>query len=350
MIPILLTGALGYIGSHTAVALYQNGYLPILLDNLSRSDKRVKSQLDLLLNCNLPFFYADVRNKNTLREICALHKPQGVIHFAAYKAVGESVVNPLSYYDNNLGSLLSLLEIMDECNIEHLIFSSSCTVYGQPQQLPVTENSPILPAQSPYGASKQMCESIILDNFSSSAQNNLSQGAAILLRYFNPAGAHFSGLIGELPQGKPQNLVPAITQSCIGKIPPLQVFGKDYPTRDGSCIRDFIHVMDLADAHVLALNFLRKTQMQGIEKFNIGTGSGISVLEAISAFEKANNLRLNYEIAARRAGDVVEIYSDKHKAETILGWVAKYSLEEIMSSAWNWEKKLAQGILNTPNN
>lgn len=346
MIPILLTGALGYIGSHTAVALYQSGYLPILLDNLSRSDKRIKGQLDLLLNCHLSVCYADVRDTQNLRQVCEQYQPQGVIHFAAYKAVAESVSKPLDYYANNVESLLKLLEVMNEHKIPHLIFSSSCTVYGQPKQLPVTEESPILAAESPYGRSKQICESIILDSFAASAQNNLSQGAAVLLRYFNPAGAHPSGLIGELPLGRPQNLVPAITQSCIGKTPPLQVFGQDYPTRDGSCIRDFIHVMDLAEAHVLALNFLRTTQFHGVEKFNIGTGKGISVLEAIQAFEHSNGLKLKYHISTRRPQDISAIYANKEKAETILGWQAKYSLADIMRSAWNWEQKLAQTKLN----
>lgn len=345
MTPILLTGGLGYIGSHTAIVLYENGYLPIIIDNLSNSDKRIKYQLDNILNIKLPIIYADICCKKSLDQLYELYKPEGVIHFAAYKSVAKSVTNPLSYYSNNLIGLLSLLEFIDKYTIPHLIFSSSATVYGSVTKSPVTENSPILPAVSPYGSSKQVCERIILDSFSNKSLQQLAKGAAILLRYFNPAGAHPSGEIGELPLGQPQNLVPAITQSHIGKIPALQIFGKDYPTRDGSCIRDFIHVMDIANAHVLALNFLRETKIQGVEIFNVGTGNGTSVLEVIKAFETVNKLKLNYQIAPRRDGDVMEIYSNKDKIEKILGWEAKFSLEEIMSSAWIWEQNLAKGIL-----
>jgi UDP-glucose 4-epimerase len=260
---------------------------------------------------------------------------QGIIHFAAYKAVGESVEKPLMYFENNLTSLVNLLKCVQEFGTPWFVFSSSCTVYGQPEESMVTEETPLKPAASPYGYTKQMGEQI-LGEFQKASETKI-----ILLRYFNPVGAHPSTLIGELPIGKPQNLVPAITQTAIGKLPKMIVFGNDYPTRDGSCLRDFIHVSDIAHAHTLAIKYLEQgRQKNGSEVFNLGTGNGVTVLEAIRSFEKVSGVKLNYEIGPRRAGDIVAIYANNDKARSSLGWDPKYSLDQMMETAWNWELRL----------
>jgi UDP-glucose 4-epimerase len=259
----------------------------------------------------------------------------GIIHFAAYKAVGESVEEPLFYYENNIGSLVNVLKCVQEFDIPHFVFSSSCTVYGNPDTSPVTENSEVKKAESPYGATKQMGEEI-LRNIAAAGGANV-----ILLRYFNPVGAHPSALIGELPIGRPQNLVPAITQTAIGKLPKMMVYGNDYPTRDGSCIRDYIHVCDIASAHTLALQYLlAEKNAEACEVFNLGTGNGISVLEAITTFEKVSGTTLNYEIGPRRAGDIVAIYANNEKAINKLGWKINYTIEDMMRTAWAWEKEV----------
>lgn len=343
MSAILVTGACGYIGAHTVIDLYERGYEPIIVDNLSRSDKRVLAQLKKITGNSFTFYETDARNTQHLRDIIRTHDIKGIIHFAAYKAVGESVAQPLLYYQNNIHSLLSVVECVREAQIPHFIFSSSCTVYGQAEKLPVTESSPLLPPLSPYGASKQMCERIITDFYT--AAPSIS---CVILRYFNPAGAHHSGLIGELPIGVPQNLVPAITQSALGKIPPLKVFGTDYPTRDGSCLRDYIHIEDLARAHTLSLQYLEKGQAaEPINIFNIGTGEGISVLEAIHAFEEASGHKLAYVKAERRPGDIAAVYADNKKAVTLLGWQARYRIQDMMRSAWQWEQYLQKDAWDT---
>ncbi|MEI9933599.1 MAG: UDP-glucose 4-epimerase GalE [Ferruginibacter sp.] len=259
----------------------------------------------------------------------------GIIHFAAYKAVGESVEKPLMYFDNNLVSLINILKCSEEFNVPHFVFSSSCTVYGNPDEIPVTENTPLKPAESPYGLTKQMGEQIVLESL---MQMNMT---AILLRYFNPVGAHPSSLIGEIPLGKPANLVPAITQTAIGKLPTMQVHGEDYPTRDGSCVRDYIHVSDIAHAHTLALNYLIDQKNEtACDVFNLGTGNGYTVLEVIKAFEKVSGVKLNYKLGPRRSGDVIAIYANNNKAKNDLGWIPQYGLDEMMSTAWQWELKL----------
>ena len=267
---------------------------------------------------------------------------EGIIHFAAYKAVGESVEKPLLYFENNNFSLVNILKCAEEFNVPHFVFSSSCTVYGNPDSIPVTEDTPQKPAESPYGATKQMGEVMVTDTVKS---NNMQ---ATLLRYFNPVGAHPSILLGEIPLGRPANLVPAITQTAIGKLPMMQVYGDDYDTRDGSCLRDYIHVSDIAHAHTLALNYLiDKKNKSNTEIFNLGTGDGYTVLEVIKTFEKVSGVKLNYSIAPRRSGDVVAIYANNNKAKTELGWIPKYNLEDMMDTAWKWELKLKEEEKNT---
>jgi UDP-glucose 4-epimerase len=333
---ILVTGGCGYIGVHTMVDLIQNGYDVISVDNNSRSDSKILDNAEKITGKKIKNYPVDLCDLPATRSIFEEHSEiLGIIHFAAYKAVGESVEKPLMYYQNNLASLTNILKCTEEFNVPYFVFSSSCTVYGNPDAIPVTEATPQKPAESPYGATKQMGETIVTDVTKSS---NIQ---AILLRYFNPVGAHPSILLGEIPLGRPANLVPAITQTAIGKLPTMQVYGSDYPTRDGSCVRDFIHVSDIAHAHTLALDYLvdKKTDKK-TEIFNLGTGDGYTVLEVIKAFEKVSGVRLNYTIGPRRAGDVVAIYANNSKAKNELGWITKYGIEEMMDTAWKWELKL----------
>lgn len=335
---ILVTGGCGYIGSHTVVDLIENGFDVISIDDNSRSTTYLLDGIEKITGKKLKNYKVDLKNfDETLAVFQENEDIQGVIHFAAYKAVGESVEKPLDYFENNLYSLINLLKCVKEFNVPYFVFSSSCTVYGNPDHIPVTEDSPIKKAESPYGATKQMGEDIIRE-FARVADTN-----AILLRYFNPVGAHPSVLIGELPLGKPQNLVPVITQTAIGKLPQMQVWGSDYPTRDGSCVRDYIHVSDIAHAHTLALQYLiqhhNKTKC---DVFNLGSGNGVTVLEAIKAFEKVSGEQLNYKMGPRRPGDVVAIYADNQLAVTALNWHPKYDLDEMMRTAWEWELKVKQ--------
>ena len=336
MAKILVTGGCGYIGSHTIVDLLANGFDVISIDNFSRSSNYAVAAIEKITGKRIKNYEVDLKNfDDTLAVFQENPDIAGIIHFAAYKAVGESVQEPLFYYENNIGSLVNILKCVQEFDIPHLVFSSSCTVYGNPDASPVTENSEVKKAESPYGATKQMGEEIL--------QNIAAAGGAnvILLRYFNPVGAHPSALIGELPIGRPQNLVPAITQTAIGKLPKMMVYGNDYPTRDGSCIRDYIHVCDIASAHTLALQYLLADKnAEACEVFNLGTGNGISVLEAIQTFEAVSGTSLNYEIGPRRAGDIVAIYANNEKAISKLGWKINYSIEDMMRTAWAWEKEV----------
>lgn len=333
---ILVTGGCGYIGSHTIVSLIENGFEVISVDNNSRSNPVMLDNIERITGKKVKNYKVDLCDFD---DTCAIFQENediaGIIHFAAYKAVGESVENPLLYFENNLASLVNLLKCVQEFQTPYLVFSSSCTVYGNPDAVPVTESTPPKPAESPYGYTKQMGEQII-NEFSKAFPTQ-----CILLRYFNPVGAHPSNHIGEMPIGKPANLFPAITQTAIGKLPQMQVFGNDYPTRDGSCIRDFVHVSDIAEAHTLALKYLLGNKSsQRCEVFNLGTGNGVTVLEAIKAFEKVSGVKLNYAIAPRRPGDVVAIYANNSHARNTLGWNPVYSLDDMMATAWKWEQKL----------
>ena len=335
---ILVTGGCGYIGAHTIVDLIENGFNVISVDNLSRASDQSLVGIEKITGKKIKNFTVDLTDKVATENIF-IENPgiTGIIHFAAYKAVGESVELPLDYYENNLFSLVHLLQMSVKYHAKHFIFSSSCTVYGNPDTSRVTEATPLQAAASPYGATKQMGEVIVKDTA------HTYPISAILLRYFNPVGAHPSTAIGELPIGRPQNLVPAITQTAIGKLPKMQVHGNDYDTRDGSCIRDYIHVCDIAHAHTLALQYsIKNNQEKSCEVFNLGTGNGITVLEAIQAFEKVSGVQLNYEIGPRRAGDIVAIYANNDKAVKELGWNCKYGLEEMMLTAWQWEQSLAK--------
>ncbi|MEO6916808.1 MAG: UDP-glucose 4-epimerase GalE, partial [Chitinophagaceae bacterium] len=330
MSKIMVTGGCGYIGSHTIVDLVENGYDVISVDNNSRSNPSILEGVEKITGKKIKNYKVDLCNFDDTFAIFQENEDiEGIIHFAAYKAVGESVQLPLMYFENNLDSLMNLLKCVMEFKIPFFVFSSSCTVYGNPDVIPVTEATPPKPAESPYGYTKQMGEQII--NEYSKANNT----HCILLRYFNPVGAHPSGLIGEMPIGKPANLVPAITQTAIGKLPTMVVYGDDYDTRDGSCIRDYIHVCDIAHAHTLAIQYLldgKSTRKS--EVFNLGSGNGVSVLEAIRAFEKVSGLKLNYTIGPRRPGDVVAIYANNDFARKQLGWDPKFDLDEMMLSAW----------------
>ena len=334
---ILVTGGCGYIGSHTIVDLIANGFEVICVDNNVRSSPRILEGVEKITGKKIKNYKVDLQNYD---DTCAIFQENeniaGIIHFAAYKAVGESVEQPLMYFENNLVSLINLLKCVQEFDIPHFVFSSSCTVYGNPDEIPVTELTPPKPAESPYGYTKQMGEQII-NEFSKATPLTRS----ILLRYFNPVGAHPSILIGEMPIGRPANLVPAITQTAIGKLPQMTVYGDDYPTRDGSCMRDFIHVCDIAHAHTLAIQYmLDKKMTKPAEVFNLGTGNGVTVLEAIKAFEKVSGVKLNYHIGPRRPGDVVAIYANNDLAKHQLGWQTEFGLEDMMSTAWKWEQKL----------
>ena len=333
---VLVTGGLGFIGSHTVVELQNEGFEVIIIDNLSNTSLSVLDGIQNITGKVPAFEKLDLREKDKVQDFFRRHKDiDGVIHFAASKAVGESVGNPLLYYENNINVLVYFLQELEKKPTANLIFSSSCTVYGQAEKMPITEDSSVQTAMSPYGNTKQIGEEIIIDAAKASSIN------AILLRYFNPIGAHPSAEIGELPLGVPQNLVPFITQTGIGLRQELSVYGDDYPTPDGTAIRDYIHVVDLAKAHVIAMQrLLNKKNQDKVETFNLGTGTGSSVLEVIHAFEKVSGQKLPYKIVARREGDITEAYANTHKANTILGWKAQSSLEEAMASAWKWEQKI----------
>lgn len=335
---ILVTGGTGYIGSHTVVELQKKGYDVVIVDNLSNSYEYVVDRIALITGKRPEFVNLDLTDTQLTRSFFESHNDlAGIIHFAAYKAVGESTEKPLMYYRNNLVSLINVLEGMKNNHITNLVFSSSCTVYGQPDELPVKETSPIKEAWSPYGNTKQMCEQII--RFAVEAENLKS----ISLRYFNPIGAHESSLIGELPIGVPNNLVPFITQTAIGKRQMLKVFGSDYNTVDGTPVRDYIHVVDLAQAHCVAVDRMISGKSAGdYEIFNLGTGNGFTVLEVIKSFEKVAGQKLNYEIIGRRPGDIEKVWADTSYANEVLGWKAQKNIDEMMQSAWNWEKALAE--------
>lgn len=334
---ILVTGGTGYIGSHTVVELAAAGYEPIIIDNLSNSNINVLKGLKKIIGTEPIYENIDCKDYVSLNKFFQKYSGiEAIINFAASKAVGESVKIPLTYYRNNIVSLLNLLELMPKYGIQNFVFSSSCTVYGQPDVLPVTEASPIKEATSPYGATKQMSETIIRD-----AAHANQKFQAILLRYFNPIGAHPSAEIGELPNGIPNNLLPYVTQTAMGIREKLRVFGGDYDTPDGTCIRDYINVVDLAKAHVAAVNhMLDKKNKSNVEVFNLGTGKGVSVLEIINAFEAATGIKLPYEIVDRREGDIEKVWADASYANKVLGWKAEVSLEDTLRSSWNWEMKL----------
>ena len=338
---ILVTGGAGYIGSHTVVELAQAGYEPVIIDDFSNSRESVLGGLRDILGRDVPCYHVDCRDVEALRGVFRTEgNIQGVIHFAAFKAVGESVQKPLMYFQDNVGSLLTLLQVMPEFGVENLVFSSSCTVYGVPDALPVTEATPTKPASSPYGRTKQMCEDIVHD-VSAAPDNRLR---AILLRYFNPIGAHASAKIGELPLGVPNNLVPFITQTAAGLRAKLTIFGNDYDTPDGTNVRDYIHVVDLAKAHIVAVRrLLDRKASDAVETFNIGTGHGNSVLEVVKTFEQASGQQLNYSIGPRRSGDVPAIYADATKAAEVLGFQTETSLLDSLASAWKWQLSLADG-------
>ena len=333
---ILVTGGLGFIGSHTVVELQNEGFEVVAIDNLSNSSIEVLDGIEKITSKKPIFEKIDLREKSAVQNFFKKHQDiSGVIHFAASKAVGESVENPLLYYENNINSLIYLLQELANLPQANFIFSSSCTVYGQAEKMPITEDASVQPANSPYGNTKQIGEEIIND------VAKVTNIKAVLLRYFNPIGAHLSAEIGELPIGIPQNLVPFITQTAYGLRKELSVYGNDYPTPDGTCIRDYIHVVDLAKAHVVALQrLLNKQNLEKVETFNLGTGKGSSVLEVITAFEKVSEQKLPYKIVGRREGDVISAYANTDKANKVLGWEAAYSLEDALASAWKWEQKV----------
>lgn len=340
---ILVTGGTGYIGSHTVVELQNAGYSVLVIDNLSNSTTDSIDGIERITGERPAFVKLDCNDLVGLRKVFKENTDiKGVIHFAASKAVGESVQKPLLYYRNNLNSLINVLDLMQEFKVKNIVFSSSCTVYGEPDNNPIDENAPIKPAESPYGNTKQINEEIIHDTVRSGADVK-----SIILRYFNPIGAHPTAEIGELPNGVPQNLVPYITQTAIGIREQLSVFGNDYDTPDGSCIRDFINVVDLAKAHVVAIDrMVGNKSTDKVEIFNLGTGRGVSVLELIKVFEKISGIRLNYKIVGRRAGDIEKIWANPKKANTVLGWTARETIENTMASAWKWQLKLHEkGIM-----
>lgn len=333
---ILVTGGLGFIGSHTVVELQNEGFEVVIIDNLSNAEEKVLHGIEAITGQKPIFENLDLREKEAVKAFFKKHNDiAGVIHFAASKAVGESIENPLLYYENNISALVYILQELQLKTETSFIFSSSCTVYGQAEKMPITENASVQPATSPYGNTKQIGEEIIQD------VAKISSIKAILLRYFNPIGAHPSAEIGELPIGVPQNLVPFITQTGIGMRKELSVFGSDYPTPDGTCIRDYIHVVDLAKAHVVALKrLIDKKNETAVEVFNVGTGKGSSVLEVIRSFERVSGQKLPYKLVGRREGDIIEAYADTQKANSVLGWKAQSTLDEAIESAWKWEKKI----------
>ena len=331
---ILLTGGAGFIGSHTAVALIENGFDPVIVDDFRNSEPFVIKNIEKIVGKKITCYATDVGNKKEITDILQKEKPVGVIHFAADKAVNESVLNPMKYYRNNVLNLINFLEVIENTKINSFVFSSSCTVYGVPDKIPVKETAPIKPAFSTYGYTKQVGERVLTDFFKKKPKSSLT-----LLRYFNPIGAHPSGLIGELPIGVPSNLVPYITQTGLGKRKKLTVFGKDYDTDDGTCVRDYIHVVDLANAHVASLK-KGLNSSESIKIYNVGTGKGCSVMDVVAAFEKVSDQKLNYEFGPRREGDVPEIYSDNELIKNELGWDAKFLLEDCLEHSWKWEKNL----------
>ncbi|MCE2823116.1 MAG: UDP-glucose 4-epimerase GalE [Saprospiraceae bacterium] len=332
---ILVTGGAGFIGSHTVVSLTEAGLTPVILDNFSNSNPEVLAGLEKILGFPVIFYEGDCNDPGIYNRIFTEHEIGGVIHFAACKAVGESMERPLMYYRNNLGSLMTLLTVMEQHQIRNLIFSSSCTVYGEPDTVPVTEQTPVKEASSVYGNTKQIGEEILRDVAS------VMPFSIISLRYFNPVGAHPSGLIGELPTGVPNNLVPFVTQTAAGIRESFTVFGNDYPTPDGTCIRDYIHVMDLAEAHVAALSHLMKVnQEKYYDVFNVGTGTGNSVLEVVNTFDRVNNLNVPHRFGPRRSGDVIAIWGNVDKSAGVLGWKARRSLADALKDAWNWQSRL----------
>lgn len=339
MAKILVTGGTGFIGSHTVVELQNVGFEVVIVDNLSNSNIDVLNGIEKITGIRPEFENIDCVDYVSMDRMFEKHKDiEAIIHFAASKAVGESVEKPLLYYRNNLVSLINLLQLMPIHKVKNLVFSSSCTVYGQPDELPVTENAPIKPALSPYGNTKQIGEEIIRDTI-----YNNSNYQSIILRYFNPIGAHSTAEIGELPNGVPNNLLPFVTQTAIGLRKQLQVFGDDYNTPDGSCIRDYIHVVDLAKAHVIAVQRLLNGKTKtAVETFNLGTGRGLSVLEIIETFQKVNNIKVPYKIVARREGDIEKVWADPTHANDVLGWIATETLEETLRSSWVWEQNLAE--------
>ncbi|WP_299466920.1 UDP-glucose 4-epimerase GalE [Mucilaginibacter sp.] len=337
---ILVTGGLGFIGSHTVVELVNAGYDPVIIDDLSNSNIKILDQLAKIIGYKPDFYQLDLCDEKAVKDFAAKESDiAGIIHFAASKAVGESVKQPLKYYRNNFYSLINILGAYNGKAL-NFVFSSSCTVYGQPDSLPVTEDAPVKPAESPYGNTKQIAEEILKDVVAAGTKYKV-----IALRYFNPVGAHDSALIGELPNGVPQNLVPFITQTAIGKREKITVFGDTYNTPDGSCIRDYIHVVDLAKAHVAAIKLMERESFTGYDVFNIGTGTGSSVLEVITAFEKVTGVKLKYEIGPARDGDVEQVWGDVTKSTKKLNWKADLDLNTMMSSAWEWENYIAQNPL-----
>ncbi len=336
---ILVTGGTGFIGSHTTVELQQAGYDVVIIDNLSNSSRDVVDGIEHITGIRPAFVEGDCTDITTLRHLFEAHPGiKGIINFAASKAVGESVQKPILYYRNNLNILLNLLDLMPDYGVEGFVFSSSCTVYGEPDQNPITESAPVKKATSPYGATKQISEGIIADVIRSG-----SPIKAVLLRYFNPIGAHPSAEIGELPNGVPQNLVPFLTQTAIGVRKELSIFGNDYNTPDGSCIRDFIYVVDLAKAHVKALDRMLSGQnAEALEVFNIGTGEGLSVLQLVNAFERATGVAVPHRIVGRREGDIEQIWADPKRANEVLGWHAETDIDDVMRSAWRWQQRLRE--------
>lgn len=340
---VIVTGGVGYIGSHTVVELIHEGYIPIILDNLENSDPQILNGIRQITGISPIFYKVNICDYDAVKEVLEGYSGIiGIIHFAAYKAVEESTAEPLKYYKNNVSGIVEILRIMEEFRIPNLIFSSSCTVYGQPDHLPVDETAPLKPAESPYGRTKQICEDIISDVVR--ATENIK---AISLRYFNPVGAHESALIGELPSGIPSNLLPFITQTALGIRKELMVFGDDYNTPDGTCIRDYIHVVDLAIAHIKAMNRLCSNKnLADYEVFNLGTGNGTSVLEMIKTFEKTNDIPVRIVMKDRRSGDIEQVWSDTKLANEVLGWKAARSVEDMVKSAWEWEKYYRKEMLN----
>lgn len=333
MSKILVTGGLGYIGSHTVVELQKEGHEVVVIDNLNNTELKVKDRIESITGKDVPTLIADVNDARALEQLFTENTFDGVIHFAAYKAVGESVDFPIMYYQNNVSGLINLMAAMEKYGVHNLIFSSSCTVYGATEDLPVTENSAIKKAESPYGTSKILCEEIIQDY----AKHKPLK--AVLLRYFNPVGAHPSAQIGELPLGIPNNLIPYVTQTAAGIRENLTVHGNDYNTHDGTCIRDYIHVVDLAKAHVKAMEYAAKMN-ESVDVFNVGTGNGSTVMEVVETFQKVNNVPLNYKIGPRRGGDIEQIWADTTKVNNVLGWNAQYDLNDMMQHAWAWQRAL----------
>ncbi|MGL5416421.1 MAG: UDP-glucose 4-epimerase GalE [Clostridium sp.] len=338
---ILVTGGIGYIGSHTAVELLEKGHRVIILDNLSNSNRKIKDRIEEISGKNIKFYEGDILDKSILKRIFIEEDIHTVIHFAALKSVGESVEKPLEYYNNNLAGTINLLQVMKEHNIKNIIFSSSATVYGEAKEMPISESSEKLPGTNPYGKTKSMMEEILTDLYTSDNQWNI-----VLLRYFNPVGAHKSGLIGELPNGIPNNLMPYVSKVAVGELESLSVFGNDYDTEDGTGVRDYIHVVDLADGHVKAINKIEESC--GLKVYNLGTGKGYSVLEIIKAFEQASKRKINYKIVERRPGDIGTCYADPTLAKEELGWEASLDLNNMCEDFWRWQcegAKTLEGIL-----